>query len=356
MSEPRFTITLGRTGQVVKRGGSKRFSDGFLSATKRLRVDESKWSPGGSRFEDSRCNQYDLRLKLIRKRRAEHRKRDLRDNQLKPVQRPANANAFLREHQSKGSRLLRKYPLKEILGDHHLDNSMQKYYPSQTKHGSRIISPGRTLSSSRRRSPPRTPRTFDGVRQLPVIRGADVSRATRVMSNEDFHASRPTPTAQTAKPDALIGRVMPQSSLMGVDLPTVPGLLHSLGLGKYAILFKAEEVDMTALKQMSDKDLKELGVPMSIFSNLLLSTNCKRHGTRWEDGHVVEVVIVENNFSSFFVEITVQRTKEEDSACSSAPYKTTTHVTVKGYIVKNMTYVRTMENICQGYDSIEEID
>ena len=46
------------------------------------------------------------------------------------------------------------------------------------------------------------------------MRGADVSRATRVMSNEDFHASRPTPTAQTAKPDALIGLVMPQSSLM----------------------------------------------------------------------------------------------------------------------------------------------
>ncbi|KAK3227523.1 hypothetical protein Dsin_007385 [Dipteronia sinensis] len=269
MSEPRFTITLGRTGQVVKRGGSNRFSDGFLSETKRQRVDESKWSPGGSRFEDSRRNQYDLRLKLIRKRRAEeHRKRDLRDKQLKPVQRPANANVLLREHQQKGSRLLRKYPPKEILGDHHLDNSMKKYYPSQTMHGSRIISPGKTLSSSRRRSPPRP---FDGLRQLPVIRGADVSRATRVMSNEVFHASRPTPTAQTAKPDAPTGRVMPQSSLMGVDLLTVSGLLHSLGLGKYSILFKAEEVDMTALKQMSDRDIKELGVPM-VWSFEFLST------------------------------------------------------------------------------------
>ncbi|KAK2647543.1 hypothetical protein Ddye_015032 [Dipteronia dyeriana] len=269
MSEPRFTITLGRTGQVVKRGGSKRFSDGFLSATKRQRVDESKWSPGGSRFEDSRHSQYDLRLKLIRKRRAEeHRKRDLRDKQLKPVQRPSNTNVLLHEHQPKGRRFLRKYPPKEILGDHHLDNSMQKYYLSQTKHGSRIISPGRTLSSSGRRSPPRT---FDGLRQLPVMRGADVSRATRVMSKEDFYASKPTPTSQTAKPDAPIGRVMPHSSFMGMDLLTVPSLLHSLGLGKYAIFFKAEEVDMTALKQMSDKDLKELGVPM-VWSFDFLST------------------------------------------------------------------------------------
>ncbi|KAK1316377.1 hypothetical protein QJS10_CPA05g01892 [Acorus calamus] len=43
---------------------------------------------------------------------------------------------------------------------------------------------------------------------------------------------------------------------------TVPGLLNSLGLGKYSIIFQAEEVDMTALKQMGDNDLKDLGIPM----------------------------------------------------------------------------------------------
>ncbi|RVX10439.1 hypothetical protein CK203_017059 [Vitis vinifera] len=49
----------------------------------------------------------------------------------------------------------------------------------------------------------------------------------------------------------------------GDEQPTVDSLLHSLGLGKYAIYFKAEEVDMAALKQMGEHDLKELGIPMA---------------------------------------------------------------------------------------------
>ncbi|KAL5806721.1 hypothetical protein ACOSQ4_029454 [Xanthoceras sorbifolium] len=266
MSETRFTITLGRTGQVVKRGGSKQCSDGFSSATKRQRVDGFKWSPGGDRFDDSRSTQYDLRLKLMQKRRAEqHRKRDLREKQLKSFQRPAKASMLLHEHQPKGSSLLRPCPSTEILGDPHLNNSMQKYYPSQ-KHESRVRSPGRTLSSSRRCSPPRT---FDGLQQLPVRRAADVSRASRVLSNEVVHASRPTATARTAKPGEPIDHIMLKSSLTGVD--PVSSLLHSLGLGKYAVLFKAEEVDMTALKQMGDKDLKELGIPMGPRKKIMLA-------------------------------------------------------------------------------------
>ncbi|KZV36155.1 hypothetical protein F511_20287 [Dorcoceras hygrometricum] len=49
---------------------------------------------------------------------------------------------------------------------------------------------------------------------------------------------------------------------MDVLPPTVSNLLHSLGLGKYAINFIAEEIDMAALKQMGELDLKELGIPM----------------------------------------------------------------------------------------------
>ncbi|RZC28327.1 hypothetical protein D0Y65_000358 [Glycine soja] len=52
---------------------------------------------------------------------------------------------------------------------------------------------------------------------------------------------------------------------------TVDGLLHALGLQKYAILFKAEEVDMTALKQMGENDLKELGIPMGPRKKILLA-------------------------------------------------------------------------------------
>nr|XP_011468550.1 PREDICTED: uncharacterized protein LOC101292812 [Fragaria vesca subsp. vesca] len=52
---------------------------------------------------------------------------------------------------------------------------------------------------------------------------------------------------------------------------SVASLLHRLGLGKYAIIFQAEEVDMSALKQMGDKDLKELGIPMGPRKKILLA-------------------------------------------------------------------------------------
>lgn len=38
--------------------------------------------------------------------------------------------------------------------------------------------------------------------------------------------------------------------------------LKSLGLEKYSITFQAEEVDMAALRHMSESDLKALGIPM----------------------------------------------------------------------------------------------
>jgi protein bicaudal C len=51
----------------------------------------------------------------------------------------------------------------------------------------------------------------------------------------------------------------------------VAGLLHSLGLGKYSLIFQAEEVDMAALRHMSDSDLKELAVPMGPRKKILLA-------------------------------------------------------------------------------------
>ncbi|XP_061996575.1 uncharacterized protein LOC133714465 isoform X2 [Rosa rugosa] len=58
---------------------------------------------------------------------------------------------------------------------------------------------------------------------------------------------------------------------VGDEQQTVDGLLQHLGLGKYAIIFKAEEIDMTALKQMGENDLKELGIPMVEGVNGLVS-------------------------------------------------------------------------------------
>jgi hypothetical protein len=56
---------------------------------------------------------------------------------------------------------------------------------------------------------------------------------------------------------------------------TVRTLLHSLGLEKYVITFQVEEVDMAALRYMSDNDLKELGVPMGPRKKILLAIRGK---------------------------------------------------------------------------------
>ncbi|XWS44220.1 hypothetical protein CRYUN_Cryun15aG0025600 [Craigia yunnanensis] len=125
--------------------------------------------------------------------------------------------------------------------------------------------------------------TMDGSRgfaEMPKIIPTALARADLFSSNGDFDPSRGTslvPITEkviTARP---VTYVAPMSSIMQrrphVDAEpfTVATLLNSLGLGKYAIHFEAEEVDMTALRQMGDMDLKELGIPMGPRKKLLLA-------------------------------------------------------------------------------------
>ncbi|XP_072972643.1 uncharacterized protein [Typha angustifolia] len=56
---------------------------------------------------------------------------------------------------------------------------------------------------------------------------------------------------------------------------SVDNLLNSLGLEKYTLTFQAEEVDMTALKHMTDADLKSLGIPMGPRKKILLALNSR---------------------------------------------------------------------------------
>lgn len=56
---------------------------------------------------------------------------------------------------------------------------------------------------------------------------------------------------------------------------TVDEFLLTLGLEKYLITFQAEEVDMTALKHMTDEDLKVMGIPMGPRKKILLALESK---------------------------------------------------------------------------------
>ncbi|KAH7442005.1 hypothetical protein KP509_03G066400 [Ceratopteris richardii] len=92
------------------------------------------------------------------------------------------------------------------------------------------------------------------------------------------HRHPPIPT----KPLPLVGPLSPPNAitshvkpLQKVEQPTVGMLLQSLGLGKYSITFQAEEIDMTALRNMNDDDLKELGLPMGPRKKILLALSRK---------------------------------------------------------------------------------
>ncbi|AEE35029.1 Sterile alpha motif (SAM) domain-containing protein [Arabidopsis thaliana] len=159
---------------------------------------------------------------------------------------------------------------------------------------SRALSPARNMgsymSSSQGFSPPRNPRSYMGS-----------SRGSPPRSNiEDFHGrsrmldnmraspypvrgvlngqapssgapfARPMLPPPVPNPHPLpplsqlppLGSIM-QNSPFSVDEPlSVDGFLNSIGLGKYSLAFKREEVDMTTIKQMKESDLKDLIIPM----------------------------------------------------------------------------------------------
>ncbi|KAL1327639.1 hypothetical protein AAHE18_13G316000 [Arachis hypogaea] len=291
-SRGRVTITLGRSGQVVKRDVSATdasFSGSYASAgTKRSardrlgnNADSSSWY--GNEFSsnkrhrghigmsnglhDRRIGKDDLRLKLMRKSASRQSKRniDLREKLLKahPLSTGVNSSRLLPEP------------------NHNLSRQRSPDGFPSTSHA---ISPRRNAEELQRRP---SNQTMDGVRQVPrVTRNVlESTRATRPPSAAPSTmmacSTMSTLPSVTAKPAAsFLGQIHPSSSIaqrtpyVGNEqqsYQTVDGLLNALGLAKYAILFKAEEVDMTALKQMRENDLKELGIPMGPRKKILLA-------------------------------------------------------------------------------------
>ncbi|XP_077222861.1 uncharacterized protein LOC143856507 [Tasmannia lanceolata] len=316
MSKPHFTITLGRSGQVVKRAGPA--ADGTrsdyvpLSGSKRPvreRLGSIIDNPGQSKNKHQRSNNHkwslnddsdddkvyvsnapvgrdDLRFKLMRKNKlrrprsyGEHLNDvDLREKLSHPGQPPLRNDTRLRLPEPQVASLLRRVPPTRSADDLLQMESLRKSYSSWTLDGLRRRSPDRSLGPSRGISPPRN---IDDRRQVPSVRPVDASRPNPFMTKSVVDASRPIPLMTKAtvpledrKPVARLppqNNILQKSSYTAEETQTVAGFLHSLGLGKYSILFQAEEVDMTALKQMGDNDLKELGIPMGPRKKILLA-------------------------------------------------------------------------------------
>ncbi|CAI8587687.1 unnamed protein product [Vicia faba] len=324
-SRGRVTITLGRSGQVVKRDVSAAdvaYSSSMSSAGSKRSVrdrignnaDSSMWHGnglGGNKRQrgdvslqkgqdDRRIGKDDLRLKLMQKsagKRTESngnkRNVDLREKLSKTAYPPTNSfNSKQRMPEPRETSSYRLVPSARSSEDLMRMESMRSSYSPWTLDQIRQRSPDGFPSSSRGISPQRNVgdpqrrplnRTYDGVRPVSYA-GRDVLETSRppsaapssFMSRSGISSLPPV----TAKPVASRPGQHPPSSSVAQRVPfvgeeqqpqTVDGLLQALGLQKYVILFKAEEVDMTALKQMGENDLKELGIPMGPRKKLLLA-------------------------------------------------------------------------------------
>ncbi|XP_004504506.1 uncharacterized protein [Cicer arietinum] len=319
----RVTITLGRSGQVVKRGISDvAFSSSMSSVgTKRSvrdrignNADGSMWHGNGlggnkrqrgdvsmqNGLDDGRIGKDDLRVKLMQKsasRMAESngnkRHVDLREKLSKTAHHSPNSfTSKQRMPEPRETSLFRSVPSARSSDDLMRVESMRSNYTPWTLDQIRKRSPDGFPSTSRAISPQRNVgdlqrrplnRTYDGVRPLTYV-GRDVLDASRppnaAPSSFMSRSTVSTLPPVTAKPVTSHPVQLPPSSsvaqrapFVGEEQPTqtVDGLLQALGLQKYAILFKAEEVDMTALKQMGEHDLKELGIPMGPRKKILLA-------------------------------------------------------------------------------------
>nr|VDD00894.1 unnamed protein product [Brassica rapa] len=156
---------------------------------------------------------------------------------------------------------------------------------------SRGFSPSRNpgssyVGSSRGSPPPRSIDDFHGrskmvddVRPSPyAVRGVVNNQApgsgitlSRTMLPPPVPNPHPLPPLSQLPP---LGSMMQNSPFPMEEPLTVESFLNSLGLGKYFLAFKREEVDMTTIKQMKESDLKDLIIPMGPRKKILQAIAC----------------------------------------------------------------------------------
>ncbi|XP_078438088.1 uncharacterized protein LOC144708570 [Wolffia australiana] len=274
-SKQQVTITLGRSGQVVKRSGGvaesfqsdqgtssgvkrslrDRYDDnsdeyGDPIPRKRLRREDNRLSSSsglrnGGQFQSSnQIGQDDLRFKLMQKKGQRMREVDLRESLHRTSQVPYK---FGMGSNGSSSRI----PAARSSDDLQGMISMRRSEPLDRFRGR---SPDRFLGPSRAIPHPRPVKTMM-VDNMPVAGPRPASFPSMAQSFPD----RPLPTGAMKAP------------FLPVEPGTVTTFLKSLGLDKYSVIFQAEEIDLETLKQMGENDLKELGIPMGPRKKILLA-------------------------------------------------------------------------------------
>lgn len=295
MSTPEITITLGRSSQIVKRKRTDfdRFASNrdasSSSRSKRQRDAAVKGNVGHVGENGLHLDRNDLRYKLIQRRLSSEspiaasgieRRAELKGEfSGAPTRSSISSNVLQHGAQCHQDRRVQRDPYRETARDLHYVDSSRDYSTV-------------TRDDLRQRSPARLAYNSGGL--FPSTDNTDKQKVTPIRSVEPFGcrlayrnslsgSTRSTVSANVMSlMEAETSDTMPRGLFMAEAPVTVTGLLNSLGLGKYAIHFQAEEVDMTVLKQMGEKDLKDLGIPMGPRKKIIqaLSTLFKRQLAR----------------------------------------------------------------------------
>ncbi|KAJ9709100.1 hypothetical protein PVL29_000864 [Vitis rotundifolia] len=298
-SRSQVTITLGSSGRVIKRAGpmmdgaflesppatgSKRSVKDRLGCNvdslmhenplnnKRQRGDRNKLhlsSNGVNAQTNDLLNGMDLREKLSRT--VKHAETSVDMQKPRPETRETNPWGQLPSRRSAEDSPQINLP-RNSYSAWSLDQ-LKRRYPDGIFGSTGSLSPQMNVPKLQKRQ---IIQKYDDVRSAPFITNNILDPPGR-MGTTPFMTKSILP-AVCAKPVAPMqahlqpsSNIVQKNSYIGDEQPTVDSLLHSLGLGKYAIYFKAEEVDMAALKQMGEHDLKELGIPMGPRKKILLA-------------------------------------------------------------------------------------
>jgi len=324
-SRSQFTITLGRSGQVVKRAGAvsdRGFSDsqpavggkrsirdrlganvdGFHPNNKRQRGDSNKLNNWNC-VEDAQLCKDDLRFKLMRKNKVGRVQSDVQMNKVDLREAPSSSVRHSMTSLNLQPRMPERRDARDLVPErkgasipgqipymrsaHALPrmDSLRNSYSPWTLDRIRKRSPDVVLRTSRNLSPQRN--DVD-ITRGPLMRAYDDARTESYMSRDILDRGRyfgtpsymkkppiaSAPLKSYASSQALPSQpsgIVHRSSYMGNEHLTVESLLYTLGLERYSISFQAEEVDMTALRQMGDTDLQQLGIPMGPRKKILLA-------------------------------------------------------------------------------------
>jgi hypothetical protein len=334
-SRHQVTITLGRSGQVVKRraitdinkndevpfSGRKRpmrerlgsiivDSDFIKSQHRNKRKQTENNSLHGD--DDRQVGKDDLRLKLMKKGllqrnsgSIEHNGGDLREKLSRnrknlprydprghapelrarydmrdkvPEPRPRYSSRDGIPESRLSAVVASRVPSARSVDDLMQLESSRNHYSSWVSDGPRHRSPE---VPTRVRGDASPPRGYEQIRSMPSLRSAGASRAPSHTTRDapDTLISQPYTGKSTISVDTVqrangitSSSPAPHKAPVMTEVPlTVSGLLNSLGLEKYGVLFQAEEVDMAALRQMGESDLKDMGVPMGPRKKILLA-------------------------------------------------------------------------------------